>query len=216
MKKWKNSELLINNFIQFIFIFSSVYFAFWLSNLAELKRVKNIEKKAIESVHKELKENLAQLNKAYDFHYDIRNRSFAYADSIENGVIDPVSLKPRHHLSKIFTRESNSLGFPSLNRNSWETLKRSEAYMTLDYELASTIGKLYSIQEKGVEITMQKIISEIFNNKSLFREDESEAIIFLTAWSFRELAGQEQYLMKVITNSLVEIEKYYPELKNER
>lgn len=215
MKKLKLTDILINNFIQFIFIFSSVYFAFWLSNLSEKKRVEKIEKRAIESLYVELEENLSQLNEAQIFHIEVRDRLFAYQDSIEKLLIVPNSLKPKDHLSKIFTRRSNTLGMPYLNRDSWEMLQSSEAYLTMDYELASTMGKLYRAQKMGVELTMQKIASEIFNSKSQFQKEESEAIIFLTASSFREIAGQEQYLIRVIEESLIKLQEYYPDLKTD-
>ncbi|MBK6263861.1 hypothetical protein JKA74_02335 [Marivirga sp. S37H4] len=213
MKKLKISDVILNNFIQFIFIFSSVYFAVWLTNYREAKEIEKIEKKAVESLYKELQENLIQLDKAEKFHKEIRDRLFSYTDSIEKKLIVANSLKPKDHLSKIFTRRSNSLGMPHLNRDSWEMLQRSEAYITLDYELASNLGKLYRLQKSGVELTIQKIGSELFNTQSQFKKEESEALIFLTAWSFREIAGQEQYLIRATKESLNKLEEHYPFLK---
>jgi hypothetical protein len=215
MKKLKITDILINNFIQFVFIFSSVYFAFWLSNLGETKKIEKIEIRAVESLYKELQENRIQLKEAEAFHNVIRDRLFAYADSIEKQLIVPNSLKPKDHLSKIFTRRSSSLGMPNLNRDAWEMLQSSEAYVSLDYELASNLGKLYRLQKNGVELTMQKIISELFNSKSQFQKEESEAMIFLTAWAFREIAGQEQYLIRATEESLNKLQEYYPFLKTQ-
>ena len=216
MKKLKITDVLLNNFIQFIFIFSSVYFAFWLSNIGERKKIEKIEKRAVVLLYKELQENLIQLNEAEIFHNEIRDRLFTYADSIEKQLIDPNTLKPADHFSRIFTRRSNSLGLPNLNRDSWEMLQSSEVYMSLDYELASNLGKLYRLQKDGVELTSQKIVSEIFNSKSQFQKKESEAMIFLAAYSFREIAGQEQYLITATKESLKKLQEYYPFLKPQK
>ncbi len=193
MKK-RPSNLLVNNLIQFVFIFSSVYFAFWLTNLNEDRKIKKIEEKAIKAIHLELLENIKQLDKAIKFHEDIRDKLFLYGDSLEKRLIDPTSMKPQEHISKTLTKTSNSLGFPNLSRDAWEMLQNSSAYTALDYDIANNLRKLYSLQEGGVESTMQSIVSKIFNDKAQFDETQSESMVFLTAWSFRELHGQEQYL----------------------
>lgn len=216
MKKITSRESLFDYLIQFVFIFSSVYFAFWLTKQGEVGKIKQIERKAVQAVYIELQKNIVQLQKATAFHEQIRDKLFLYADSIEKGTIDAQAVKPNDHLQKVFTRKSNSLGFPNVERNAWETLKSSEAYVYLDYELASSLGKLYDTQKTGVESTMTTIITDIFSAKELFKKEESETIVWLAAWSFRELEGQEQYLMIASQETLKQLENHYPTLTREQ
>ena len=45
-KNW--NSVITTNVLQFIFIFSSVYFAFWLTERRSMKDLENVEKKAVE------------------------------------------------------------------------------------------------------------------------------------------------------------------------
>jgi len=202
----------VNHLHQFVFTFSSAHFAFWFTNRNEHRKIREIEKIAIEAVYLELQKNIDQLKVASEFHVEIRDNLFAYADSVEKRLIIANDLKPRAHLRKIFTRNANSLALPNLGRNAWETLQRSEAYAFLDYVLTSRLGKLYGIQKQGVEIIANKIVTGIFSSKSLYQKEESEAVILLASWTFRELAGQEQYLLIATQETSSLIEEHYPDL----
>ena len=92
-------------------------------------------------------------------------------------------------------------------------LQSSEAHFHMDYELVNQLGKVYRIQKEGVESTKEKIISEIFSSKSLFIPAESEALLYLTAWSFREISGQEQYLIRATEVTLEKLITAYPFLQ---
>ncbi|MBX2840248.1 MAG: hypothetical protein KTR26_00650 [Flammeovirgaceae bacterium] len=212
MKKLFGNKIL-NYLIEFIFIFSSVYFAFWLTNQEAVRKIKIIEEKAIKALHQELNENLNELQTSIQFHENVRNQLFIYNDSINENLVNAESLHAYNHLRKIFTRNSNSIGLPDIKKNAWEMLKSSEAYVYVDYELASELGLLYIIQEGGVEATSKQIVSDVFNSLSIYQKEKSEEVLLLTAYMFRELAGQEEFLIFKIKENIEGLENYYDYLK---
>lgn len=201
-KFWKN-PLIINHLLQFIFIFSSVYFAFWLTNRNETTKLKKLEQQAVEGVYLELKGNVVALENAMPYHEELRGVLFSYTDSLSKGLIkmDP-SAKPVTILMQLLSRQESAAGIPQLKNSAWATLQQSEAYILLDYEVASTLSALYQLQQEGVVTTTSQMMSEVFASKDLFIPNQTEPILNMAAWSFRELYGQEILLKKKITEAM--------------
>lgn len=212
--KIKLKQNIINYSIEFIFIFSSVYFAFWLTKQGEEAKIKKIERQAVTMLHNELKENAIQLEKSFEYHKEITENLSTYADSVHRGLIDAEKLRPIEHIKPFFYRRANSLGFPNIKEIAWQTLQNSEAYVYLDYKLASELGELYYIQDVGVKSTAKGIINDIFNSKSYYQREESEAIVIQTAYYFNELKGQEEFLLYFTNKAIESLENHYDFLKD--
>ncbi|ELR72471.1 hypothetical protein C900_01466 [Fulvivirga imtechensis AK7] len=208
-KFWKNT-LIINHLLQFIFIFSSVYFAFWLTNRNETNKLKKLEQQAIEGVYLELHGNLTELEKAMPYHEELVDVLFSYTDSLSKGLKNiSGENKPIHHLMQLLTRKESAAGIPQLKSSAWPTLQQSEAYILLDYEVASTLSALYQLHEAGVTATVHQLRVEVFATKDLFIPGQTEPILNMAAWSFRELYGQEILLKKKTEEAMALLTEKY-------
>ena len=104
MKKLKITDVLINNFIQFIFIFSSVYFAFWLTERREQRKLEKVEKIVVEAVYFELLENKNKLNSVLLYHQQVAKKLDYYIDSLEHRTANNNRpKKPLDHFKYILT-----------------------------------------------------------------------------------------------------------------
>lgn len=74
---------IINHLLQFIFIFSSVFFAIYLSNRNETQKLKKTEQQAIRAVHLELINNLNALQQAIPYHEKVKRSLRLYLDSMD-------------------------------------------------------------------------------------------------------------------------------------
>ena len=151
MAKKKKQKILgkaeiINHILQFIFIFCSVFFAIWLSNRNETRKLKQVERQAIAAVYLELQNNLLELENAIPYHKQVLRSISEYNDSLTSGLIKvPENTKPIGHLMRLLSRSNSSSGVPPIERSAYLTLQNSEAYVLLDFEVAGSLSSLYRL-----------------------------------------------------------------------
>jgi hypothetical protein len=157
---WESA--IINHILQFVFIFSSVYFAFWLTERNEHRKLVELEKQCIEGVHKELSNNLTGLRKSIDYHEKIVGKIRIYEDSLKRLYPESrFSKQPVVHLMNIFSRSENSIGATQLKNTAWTFLEGSDAYALLNYEVANALSSTYQTQSDGVCETVRMMIKEV-------------------------------------------------------
>lgn len=142
-----------NHVVQFIFIFSSVYFAFYLTDKREQSKLRIVEEKAILAIHRELTGNLEQLEKAYPYHLELFSTLGNNLDSIRSGQYNISGMMPLQVLMNAVTRNASALGAPQLSRTAWDTFQATDAIVMTDYDLVSVLAKVYKMHEDGVGAT---------------------------------------------------------------
>lgn len=209
------SSPLTNYGLQFIFIFSSVYFAFWLTDRKEYRKQKAEEVQAIRAIYLELGDNAAQMEKAMPYHEVLRKRLQAFSDSISRKQVDITGRRADKLLMRFVSGPNGFLRIPNLSNTAWLTLQNSQAYGMLDYETASMLSRVYQWQELGVTTTSKHLAINIFQSRDLFQPAATEAILNQCYWTFRELTGQEYFLINQIRDTMSALKEKYPWLKTD-
>ncbi|WP_258097281.1 hypothetical protein [Marinoscillum pacificum] len=209
-KYW--NSVIATNVLQFIFIFSSVYFAFWLTERRATKELENVEALAIEAITKELRSNLIELEKSQIYHDAlVSNLQYLY-DSLkeypdrigENSLMDLFSAQVE--------RNGNTIAFPFISRVSWDSFKQSQAFMVMDYELSNVINKHFRLQELGVESTALKMRDFFFSNE-MYEERVQLAQLLRLIYLFQEINGQEVYLINSTKMTIELLAKNYDQVE---
>lgn len=195
MKKIFSSERLLDHVIQFIFIFSSVYFAFWLTERREVKAIKDIEQLAIVGLYQEINFNMQSIKNVAPYHKTVSQRFNVYLDSLES--LNNLDLKQPaiNYLMQLMTRsEGGAAGYVALQDNAWNTLRNSKAHTELSYEAMRRISSLYTLQNNGVQSTLNTIINEIFATQKIYESNNIISMLRFTGNTYRELHAQERTL----------------------
>ena len=162
------------------------------------------------AIYHELSTNLKDLETDLPYHEGLRNMIGELNDSIRRGLIQVGNQHAMRMMTERISRNAQVLGSAQIRNVSWQTFKATEAYVLLDYELASTLSEQYQMQEEGIKTTREKL-QELFLSGYLFQPEETEIRLIQVYWNFRELAGQEQYLIKLTRHTLSALEEAYPE-----
>ena len=72
---------LANYLFQFIFIFHSVFFAFWPKEQNEVRKLIKLEEQSVEDVYRELSANLKSLQSSISYRKEQITKLEAYEDS---------------------------------------------------------------------------------------------------------------------------------------
>tara|TARA_B100001245_G_C22871895_1_gene419271 strand:+ start:358 stop:1029 length:672 start_codon:yes stop_codon:yes gene_type:complete len=205
-KNW--NSIVINNLLQFIFVFSSVYFAFWLTDRREQKELEQVEKKAVEVMVNELQNNLKALESSQPYHDTLFNKLFKVYDSV---IANPASLKGVT-LQAIFSgqlsRSYNTLGLPYLSNVSWDSFNRTQAFMVMDYDIVNAVNQHFRGQQLGVVTTANRL-SDFFLSEAMFSTENQATHLLQLIYLFREINGQENSLITSTVEAIKLLEESY-------
>lgn len=201
------NSIVINNILQFIFIFSSVYFAFWLTDRREQKALERVENVAIQAIYEDLKGNLKNLERSKLYHDTLMYR-LAYAlDSLQKGFIKTEDASLEEFLATRITRTSNSLGIAELHNDAWLSFSQSAAFVIVDYETMNQMNR-YTQQHDLVEYSIKRL-GDFFMSTNMFEAAHLESNLKQAFMLIRELNGQEILLINYITRTLELLEEKY-------
>jgi len=195
-----------------IFIFSSVLFAFWLSDRSEKIKLKETELIAIQSVYAEMQSNLEGLKVAQQYHNNKMEKMVEIISGIDEEDLIKNRWTTQHLMDSVFNRRSNALGVFTVRDAAYRTLEKSNAFLLVDYDLARTLSEVYQYQTEGVKQTGNRFTDELPSSIGYFNFKETRSMILLCLFTLRELNGQKIFIIRKISDGLSAIEKAYPEL----
>ena len=209
-KNW--NSVITTNVLQFIFIFSSVYFAFWLTERRSMKELENVEKKAVEAMITELKNNLGALKDSQPYHDTLFNKLFVVYDSLVANPTELNGITLQEIFSGQLTRSYNTLGLPYLSSVSWDSFIKTQAFVVMDYDIVNAINTHFRGQQIGVVTTANRL-SDFFLSEAMFSTENQETHLLQLIYLFREISGQENSLITSTTNAIKLLEEtYYPDM----
>lgn len=93
-----------------------------------------------------------------------------------------------------------------LGNSSWDALRQSGVSSTVDIEIIFSLSKLFKLQAMGVESSVQRII-DIISSPDFSAQENLNQTTLLVRNGFRELAGQEVFLVDVYEDAIAKIEQ---------
>ena len=188
---FKISQRISDHLIQAVFIFASVFLAFWLNAYLMDQNEKQAAKIAQEAIIEEMNWNLKILEKWTPYHKELFDKAellvFNELDTIKafnpGRIVDP---------DKGIIREA-------LIDNAWNLLNQNQVKMDLHSKME--INRIYNVNKAIFEIT------DFLKQRETLREDfvKENYIMFLRLLG--ELYGQESAMIREQKLVLTEIEK---------
>jgi len=182
--KLKFSERVIDYFIQAIFIFVSVFLAFWLNNYQAKQEELRITKDVKTAINQEITKNLRALEEIEVHHSAIQSKAIDFFKT----KIDTIS---RFDFSQI-------PGYPQVSKNI--VLTNGAANLATDYRVhihvypKSRINSLYEEQKLYIE-TYKKLYDEFLYSRKL-NDNKQVRENYIEFYSLvNKLWGQEQVLI---------------------
>jgi hypothetical protein len=131
------SNSFFNHVIQAIFIFSSVFLAFWLTEIREKQRAEQIIHFAFTTIAAEMTFNHSQIVNSYEYYLKIIN----YVDSLE--------VSSKADLNEILGYQIpgwQGLKMPMLRSSGYQALMNSGVVKDIPFETQQAISFIYTLQ----------------------------------------------------------------------
>ena len=129
------SELLTQSFL----IFLSVVLGLMANEWRQDRAIKKDIDKALYAIQEEIRGNLAGMQRALQYHDQIKGALASLANEIHDQSAKPTPQQLRKALPQGF-------GVPLIERNAWDVLNFTGLISELDYEWVSELSRLYSHQ----------------------------------------------------------------------
>lgn len=145
MKNPSFKNAIFNNLINGIIVFTSVYFAFWLTNFKEGKRIERDVQKGLKNIASEVKFNHLKIESKIDYHLEIESKldSIKENDSKQFDTLD---------VTKVVGWRG--IEFPRLRSDAYNSFINSGLINNLKFEKQKLLFETYE---------WQLILSEIEN-----------------------------------------------------
>jgi len=194
-----NKDNLLKLLIDSGLIIFSVLFALFINEYRNSIHDDKLKYIALLNVKNELQSNLEVVNDWLPYHKEVLKN---FQSAIENDSINQsVKTKEGIDFRKIMPR---GVVQSLINNTSWETLKNSSVVSNLEYESLLKLSKIYEIQNKGVQKTLDVII-EILSSREALRIESSDETLILLRNAFAELVSQEETLIQYYEVTLEEL-----------
>ena len=183
--------------IESLLIVLSVLLGFAANQWHDRSAERELSAQALDSFRRELRRNLASLDSAQPRHAAMANRLDSAAKIRHAGQTafdDIVAAMP-----------AGGVSTPQVGDAAWQTAVSTGALRLLGYERVSRLSETYEAQRSAVGSTGQRLedrLSSPQNFDPAFREQMLRAQSLI----FRELGGQELYLMGVYRRTLTALD----------
>ena len=162
---------------------------------------------ALQMVEAELKFNLETINEWRSYHDEVlKNLNHALQSKplksslfTENGLIEE-ALMPKGVVQRL------------LDDGAWQTLKASSVASKIDFNTIFTLSKLYKAQAKGVELTLNNILTIISSRDALEKKNQRNTLLLLRN-NVKEIVAQEVFLTVMYKQALSEIARQNHDLQ---
>ncbi|HQV32645.1 MAG TPA: hypothetical protein PKV71_12250 [Calditrichia bacterium] len=201
MAKANNNQLfskrdLIKLGVESLLIVFSVLLALFLNEYRSDVHLERLEKRALEKIRAELKENLATVEEWIPYHREILTNIEAVlkSDSLRAANFPPGELSYWRLMRKGIVQRL-------VDNSAWEALKGSEVFSNLDFETSLLLSKTYKLQNLGVEVTLKRILDMLSTREARDRSQLTSTLALLRI-AFQELVSQEMFLKKTLEETL--------------
>jgi len=134
---FKISQLIVNYLIEAILIFTSVFFAFWLTEVRETKKTTETLKKSLQHIGSEMEYNHKRIEYIYEYYTNILKQ----IDSLRN---EPgVKLDETHGFE---LKNWMGVQIPMLQSTAYQTFLNSGATDAADFDMAKSFADIYNVQ----------------------------------------------------------------------
>jgi len=205
--KFKLSSRIKDHLIQAFLIFASVYFAFYINNISENRKINRKKNFAIESIRNELYRNSAIIEAWHKRHVQIKEK----IEEIGSGKNDSLKseLLKYEFLNLGVLTNNESLIYSLLTNTAWETSKSTGIISEFDFNSTEILANAYSLQYHLTEKTLAGITDFYFSLDAHNMED-IDAILVQFKLRFDELTGQELILKNQYEEAIKSINKALP------
>lgn len=196
MKKFK--DYLLEGFL----IIFSVLFALFIENYAQSVKVQKQKDIALERIKMELARNAKILSEWIPAHQEIYNHlhksDHAQKDSLKN-----VLMKFEQFNIDLLLNDTQLINTVLAN-TAWETAKSTGIVAEFDFELTEHLTQVYSFQEIVMNNSIMEIVG-IFMDQKTHDLNNLDASLKQLEIRFRELTGQERFLLETYEASLAKL-----------
>jgi len=192
MPKFTISKNIINHLIQGVVVFSSVFFAFWLTEVRENTKQNEEIKIALKTIAIEMSYNHDRIVDVFYYHYNMLQQ----IDSINRN-------NPNNLLTLYGYQLKNWVGIqsPMLRSTAYQTIINSGIISKLNFETQKDLADIYTIQ-KIIEDIDHSLTSAAVSDMSLARLDKVQHLSMLYTDILPDVIGFYQMLGKPIFNEI--------------
>lgn len=180
-------------------IIFSVLFALFLENYYQNIKIQQQKKLALERIRMELSRNAKILSEWIPDHRKIYNHLNKPADRKNDSLKNVLIQYDFFNLDLIL--DNKQLINNVLTNTAWETAKSTGIISEFDFELTEQLTQVYSLQDVAVNVTIHEIL-EVLMDQETHEIRNLDASIKQLEIRFRELTGQERFLMNTYDASL--------------
>ncbi len=137
MTKPKISEKLINYLIEAVMIFSSVFLAFWLTEVRETKKANQLLEVSLQHIASEMEYNHKRIESIFEYYVKMINA----IDSLKKNS----DINPENHYGYELNGW-NGVQIPMLRSTAYQTFLNSGTIDNADFDMAKSFAGIYSVQ----------------------------------------------------------------------
>ena len=178
-KKKKNKVDWLNHLVGLVAVVFGVLIAFWLNSWSEENRMEATLKVALENIKSEVGRNNDNLDTIIQSNKTLHTFLSTFLDSVDENMKVTVSdsawnqlvMRYPQYLSDGKSGVQIDLDLFQLSDVAWSAAHRTDAFSSMDYDLAFTLEKAYTLQEKLNDFDTSLIgdLKAIDNTKASFR-----------------------------------------------
>lgn len=192
------------HFSDALMIIFSVLFALFINKMAENYQTNKSKKVAEKNILIELQNNQTTIQGWLENHNQIKEGIEKLVKNQDKSLQDSL-LKQDYFDLSLFSNAPN-LANSSPTSTAWETTKSTGLISEFDFQDVQLLTNTYSLQNVIIEETFKKIMNKVLNYEQL-SSSNLESMSNHYYMLFRELVGQEQYLLQHYKTTIQEIKK---------
>lgn len=188
--------------IEGLLIVFSVLFALFIDKMYDdylLAQKKNI---ALQSVHKELRENQDLMQDWNQRHLAVQDRITAILDNKKPALKAALENESFLELSVLTGNQSLADSMPS--DTAWESAKATGIVAEFDFETTRKLTDAYTLQQMIIERTFAQILDYYFSSDA-HNMANLDQVLLQFKLRFNELTGQEWMLARLYKDALMQL-----------
>lgn len=155
MPKIKFSQRFTDHLIQAFLIFTSVFLAFWLTEIREEQKTKEVVRAALENIASEMNHNHNRMVTTYLYHLEMIKQ------------MDSLSTNHPENFKKYYgyqLKDWKGVQIPMLRSSAFQTLLNSGVIEDIPFDIIKSISNIYNSQS-AIQRLDDSILEKILNDK---------------------------------------------------